>query len=349
MTDDSNPVVPPEPAPFVPPVVPPASYPPPSGPPPTAVVPQPVYSAFPASTEAKPRSPRRTAILISGISLAVAGVLALLVVAAIGLGNLVTETMESMDPVGGQPLSFGEEEPPLSGEPGATTPAQPEDCPEVCFTVDDLGSTIPSNAQFTAFGTPQEQASWARSQYSSVRSEYTFTARSWADIEGDPATCFPTYFGVPVAVPYDERPGDVMDRVDFTATWTDAGYYTQVSTTTRLFVDAASASAHLAEVNRLIGACSGYESGSGADYWSAEVSLEPALELPPTTAAAGWVEQGNVARYYVFDVQRSNLVVRTAVWSSGTASEEQVRAFVEQLARQLAAIEPVGAAAEPLG
>ncbi len=262
----------------------------------------------------------------------------LLVFGGIALANAINDTLEAM---GDQPLTFGDEEPPLTGPPGATVPSQPESCPEICFSDADIGSTIPTRTEFTAFGTPEEVASWARSQYSSVRSEYSFTARTWVDLGGGPDECFPVYIAIPVAAAFDEPPDGGTDRIDFIANWTDATGYTYISLATRVFSDASAASSHLADVNRLVGACSHYTIGSGVDTWSADVSLAPALELPPTTAAAGWVEQGSLGRYYVFDVQRSNLVVRMTVSAVGTVSERQVREFAQRLAERLAAIEPV--------
>ena len=86
--------------------------------------------------------------------------------------------------------------------------------------------------------------------------------------------------------------------------------------------------------------CEGYEIGDAQTYWTADVSLAPALDLPETVAAAGWVEESPFGRYYVWDLQRANIVVRTTVFTDGLITQEQADTFNETLATTLGLLKP---------
>ena len=66
----------------------------------------------------------------------------------------------------------------------------------------------------------------------------------------------------------------------------------------------------------------------------------PAIEVPDSVAAVGWIQKTQYnERFYVIDVQRGNLVVRTTGYSTGGFSEVEFRDLVEQQADLLAELE----------
>jgi hypothetical protein len=60
-------------------------------------------------------------------------------------------------------------------------------------------------------------------------------------------------------------------------------------------------------------------------------------------AGIGWVETTDYySRYYSFDLQRGNIVIRTGLGTAEEISELEFRALVEHVAVQLAQITPAG-------
>jgi hypothetical protein len=120
----------------------------------------------------------------------------------------------------------------------------------------------------------------------------------------------------------------------------DVDYYNQLDQVTRLFPDAAAASAHMVALDERIGECPRYVDliGLRTDF----ITRSPAIEVPDSVAAVGWIQKTQYnERFYVIDVQRGNLVVRTTGYSTGGFSELEFRDLVEQQAELLAELEVV--------
>ena len=95
----------------------------------------------------------------------------------------------------------------------------------------------------------------------------------------------------------------------------------------------------MSALSGLITDCTYYAYDPDVEEWKATISPAPALAVPDTVAAVGWREANALGRYYVFDLQYANLVVRTAISTVDVISEAQYRAIVEELATHLAELE----------
>jgi hypothetical protein len=323
--------VPPEP---LPPSGPP-SYPPPTGQPvllPSYSRPAVVPHYTPVAVA--PPSRRRTALVVTAIVVASSAVLGALVVGIIAVASTFGETVTAL---GGAPIST---EPPLTGEPGSPLAEQPSPCADPCFGADDVRYTIADKGEFTLLGLTETVAPWGTYDASTVQAEYSYSAASWEELEGTPDECFALFSWVPMAIPFGERPSVSADAIHFTGTRQDPEIYSSLESSVRVFADTASATAHMVALDSQIDDCTHYQTGTGAEYWSADVTKAPALDIPAKVAAVGWVEDAPLGRYYVFDVQRANLVVRTSLGTAGTITEPQFRVYLEHLAIKLALLEP---------
>lgn len=332
--------------------IPPPEFPPPTLPPvgahaPVAPAAPPVGPATPA-----PWSAGRRAALVIGIVAAVFGILTGAIVGAVSLASVVAQQVggitdgvaepapttdpdtpddELRDPVTPEPLA--------DGSPGPLLPEVATECPGDCFTTDILEELVPVESVYD--GTDLTVVVDVLGDYDPqpVSKDIVLSERLWKDEGGEPAACFFTYFGTPIAAELD---GDVRsdDRTWYLTTRESPDKYGIMTTSARLFPDTAAASAHLADLSRLVAACEEYEVGSSTTYWTAEVSLAPAIDLPPTVAAAGWVEDSPFGRYYVVDIQRGNLVVRNALYTDGLITQSQSDELIQRLATMLAQVDP---------
>lgn len=343
MTEPEGPLTPPEPIPPVP--VPSAAFAPPSGPPlgstppPGATLPGgipvvagPVFTPPPSA----PWSAGRRGILITGIVAASLGVIGLLgggiYALVVGVIDVVEEQTAGSIIPDVQPL--------IEGEPGSPVAVVPLDCPDRCFTGADVASTILDESAYVKIGLPDDQEPFGTYENTSPQKEFAVTSADWRTREGTPEACFVTYLSTPVARSLGDSPGVTDDTIHFTGGHTNADEYSWLYESVRVFSSGDAAAEHMATLDAMLAECTGYQIGSGEDYWSAKVSRAPALEVPDSVAAVGWVEDSGFARYYSLDVQRGNLVVRVAVTSDGEISEAQFREFAAQVALQLETIEP---------
>lgn len=358
-----EPATPVEPPPSAPPVAPPAPvapvppvYPPPAAtaPPvpasgaPTAP-PPPVY-VQPVPAPAASGSGRTAAIVIA--------IIAACVLVLIGLGIAIffvaQSAIRSLDS-GATPVAEESEEPrdpadepeglapeilPLvEGEPGPATAADPTVCPDECFPYEVFGEIVLDASVYSELGTGNQQEEWGDYPNTTPGKEYTYTAKYWKDGEGTPVECFVAYGQVPIATRYDERPVAPDDTIAYLGYFTSDDEYSTLQESARTFVDSAAAEAHMTTFKELVAGCTSYEIGTGSEYWTADVSPTPALDLPDSVAAVGWVEDSPFGRYYATDLQRGNLVVRATLYTDGGVTEEQYRDYLEALAQQLAALE----------
>jgi hypothetical protein len=331
-------VVPPAPAPIVPPAAqhayPPPAYPPPAYPPPVVPAPQAAAAVYYAPLPTKPGSRRRTALVVTGIVVGSAALLGGVVAGVIAVASLVGDTVSDL---AGAPVTT---EPPMTGDPGSPQPRELTACADPCFGGGDVRYTIPEKEEFAALGLTETVAPWGTYDVSTVQAEYSYAATAWEDAEAAPQECFVVYAAVPIAIPLSERPDVSPDPIHFTGSRQDAEYYSLMESSVRIFPDTASASAHMVAVDELVAQCSHYDSGAGAGYWSADVTMAPAVDVPSDVAAVGWVEAAPLSRYYSFDVQRANLVIRTTLTTPGDIGETQFRSYIEHLAAKIGDLEP---------
>lgn len=313
MADD--PVVwfpPPEPLPVVQ-AAPPVGQLPPPPPPPSPY----------AGWAPPPPKRRRTGLIVGG---SIAGGL-LLIGAFVGVAVLVANLVAG--PPG--PVIQGL----LTGDPASPVAVSPEVCPEFCFTTASIRDTVLPEATFEGIGLPEKEGVGGY-VYSSLSDAFTSTKKSWATDGGTPDDCLFTYYIVPMAVPMDGTPEMVHDTLELTGTHTDRRQVSILTQSVRVFDTSQSAVDHMGVLRDQIEGCSSYRTDYADD--PATVTAAPALEVPASVAAIGWVESSAGGRFYAFDVQRSNLVVRTYLSTDGAVIEEGFRFLVSQVASTLAGL-----------
>lgn len=312
-----------------------------------APLPSPELPAPTAAPAAATSGSSRTVIIVVAIVVGVVLILGGLGVAIVLLAqNAVSAISENGIPGLTQPddsdpsALYPEKEPLIEGDPGPTVAADPTVCPQECFTVDHFDRTVLGEADYAALGTPDVPAEWDDFRNSTAQKEFLYSASGWESGDGNPDECFPVTVYSPIAAPLDGRADSADDPVGFTQSRLSSDQYSSLYESPRLFTDSASAEAHLATMLSLIQGCSTYEIGDGQGYWTADVTPMPALDLPASVAATGWVEDSPFGRFYGADLQRGNLVVRITLYTDGTITEEAWRDYLVASAENLASLTP---------
>jgi hypothetical protein len=315
----------------------PGSFAPPSGaltprqpgptplPPPTG---QPIGTGAPLASPPPPRR-RWIAPVVIGGSLLFVGLVAGVVALAIQLGAWLGD-----GPGGGFPTARGDEL--VEGEPGSPIAEEPVEC-TACFGMDDVEEIIPDEAPYAAMGLHPAEGDDFRTHLGADQKQLVSW---WEQDGGTPSECFFTYPAAPLEFSAETLdPDRYLDRIYYRVAHTDDTEYLFLNEGFRAFPDSATASAHLTSLVDAVDGCPVVafpELGS-----SSAVHPAPALDLPPSVAAYGWTETAGTWRYYAFDLQRGNLVVRVSLSSdTGGPSESEFRAFVEAYAEALAGLEP---------
>ena len=337
--------------------IPPPEFPPPTLPPTLppagADVDAPVAPAAApfAPAEPAPWSAGRRATLVIGIVAATLGILTGAVAGAVGLASVVADQVGGSSPVEVEPAPSAEPDDidlrdPVTpddladGAPGPLVPLEPTECPDECFTADVLEELVPDYRLYLDADLSVVVDVLGDYSPQPVSKDVVLSERLWKDEGGEPDACFFTYLSTPIAVELDAEVRSIDDRTWYLTTRETSDQYGVITTSARIFADTAAASAHLSEVSRLVAGCAEYEVGRAETYWTAELTPAPALDLPPTVAAAGWVEDSPFGRFYVIDLQRGNLVVRTGLYTDGLITQEQSNTFNEKLALVLAELDP---------
>lgn len=334
---------------FPPPTLPPAADAPP--PPPSASGATQAFPAAPAAPAAW--SAGRRAALVIGIVAATLGILTGAIAGAVGAASLVAEQVAGISTDGGElaptptpdPSDVDVRDPVTpddlaAGAPGPLVPVEPTDCPDECFTADVLEELVPDASLYVDADLSVVVDVLGDYTPQPVSKDVLLSERLWKDEGGEPDACFFTYLSTPIAVELDAEVRSIDDRTWYLTSRETADRYGVITTSARIFPDTAAASAHLSDVSRLVAGCAEYEVGRAETYWTAEITPAPALDLPPTVAATGWVEDSPFGRFYVIDLQRGNLVVRTGLYTDGLITQEQSNTFSEELALVLAAVDP---------
>ena len=300
----------------------------------TPVGPTPPWSA-PPQQELSPTysmPPRRRPWLpwvIVGGCIALVGLFALFVIVVVNL-------IAGARPLAGDAL--------VAGEPGLPIAEEPLECADECFGADNIPFTQPSTGALLALGLDVTTYEWGTFDPMTAGELHRGNIPGWIDMEGYPDSCFFVPGNTPTSFTDSD---DSTDEVQYTGTNSSVDKLNTLEQSVRFFQDSASAEAYLSELATNILDCDLVEYGSGQDYYSAEVTPAPLLDLPPSVAAAGWVRTGDVGqrwRSYVIDLQRGNMVVRTRLLTDGSVSEAEYRNLVRTLANQLELLEPTAPA-----
>jgi hypothetical protein len=327
-----------EPGPFTPPggsVPPPpsaAAAPPPLPPPSGAPIGvPPVPSAFPVLPPPPRQRPWLIPVIIGG-SLVLAGLIAGGVILAVQLASWVGE-MPAANPVA---PSVGDEL--VEGDPGSPVAVDPLECTG-CFILSDARSLTLPDESYAAIGLPDNDGTIVDGL---TAKEQRDQSGWWADDGGSPDACYFTYTDAPLSfVPGEAEAAEKDDALHYPAWHHDRDEYYLLTQGTRLFDDTAAATTHLAALQSAVDGCPTYS--LPATGWAAVVTPAPALTLPDSVAAYGWVEVGGPTRYYAVELQRGNLVTRLALNSdAGGPTEAEFRELVEAYAELLGELEPTG-------
>lgn len=270
-----------------------------------------------------------------GIAAAGSGLVAAVIAASLAVSGLASAWAESSGFIE-EEYSAPRSAPLFEGAPGEPVVRVETDCDGVCFGVFHLDSAQIDEADFERLGTPELFE--PQGTYGVVDSaiEHEFVLETWRDQRGSPDECFFTYSNAALSYGVDELPaGD--DAIYSLSSFTSDDGYSSIGRTVRFFPSSEAAGEHLQRVHALVPECTRYRVGSGVDTWAANVSPMPALDVPDTVAAVGWVESGAFAgRFYGLDLLRGNAVIRTTLYTDGAVTEEAFREFGEVVARNLA-------------
>jgi hypothetical protein len=311
---------PPEPIPQL--TVPPlAVAPPPDSTPPAA---QPTPAGRPQLPA--PRK-SRTGLIVAGALVAILLVGGLLVGAVVALVNVIGNFPQA--PIAHEPID---------GAPGPTVAAEPMQCPDHCFTADAAPSTIPPGAELDAIGLTKLTETWGGE--ASLQEAYDATATSWRQDRGTPTACFDVYSAAPMAAALGSPPGPTEDVIKFLGSHSNRSGHSIMYQTVRIFPTSQGAVEHLAGLDEQLQRCSAYDVTVNGVLRSSSVTRAAAVQLPDSVAAVGWVETSSRGNYFAFDLQRSNMVVRTYLITDGQVSESQFRALITNLAVRVSKLDP---------
>jgi hypothetical protein len=292
----------------------------------------PTWAPVPAPT----RPPRRWLIpVIIGGSFALIGLIVGVVAVAIQLATWVSE-MPAVDVPSAEDPSTGTLDDLVEGDPGTPVAVEPLEC-SGCFALSDARTLGLPDDSYRAIGLTDNDGEF----FDAIAGEEQRKNTAWwTDDGGTPDACFFSYPNAPLEfAPGDADPAVENDAVHYPAWHHDADEFYLFTEAVRVFDDSATAAAHLSALEGAVAGCPDFSLPSTG--WSAVVTAAPALTLPDSVAAYGWVETGGLYRYYAIDLQRGNLVARLTLNSDPEGpGEAEFRGLVEEYARVLAALEP---------
>jgi len=225
------------------------------------------------------------------------------------------------------------------GDPGPFAPVTPMNCAAACFDESSAELAILPDDVFSDSGFGSFRHVWKMTANRTTAGELLPVAHEgWDAARFTPDDdCFVTWSDSPLIEPADAVLGD-----DFIAPLTehtsDLYYVSRVLQSVRLFPDAAAAEAYMASLSAGIAACDGYVNDQSYGF---EVTAEPALHMPVSIAAVGFVKSPEPGtRYYVFDLQRGNMVIRTVAVSDGAIDDAAFRELVQRQADLMGTLSP---------
>lgn len=288
-------------------------------------------------TEGPIAGPHRRRWVIPVVLVSVLVVVGLLLIAAFGIAGVIQNLGAHRAP----------DQPFVEGEPASPVAASPLDCAGQCFTESAVETTLAAADQFVALGLEDTTFPFGTYPATTVADLYRRDATSWKAYDGSPGPCFFAPSSAPYASSLGEADSDSVDLVYFTGTHEDIDRVDVMDQSARVFADSNSATAYLADLAKSIQACDEIAIGPASDRYFAELRPQPALELPDSIAAVGWIRIGDPGprwRAYAVEMQRGNLVVMTRLITDGSINEYEFRSFVERYARDIEKLQPTVAA-----
>lgn len=270
-----------------------------------------------------PRKPMSTGVLAAIVGGAVLVLVIIVVVVVLG-GQLLGSAVSAVTT--GPPL--------IEGDPAKPVALDPLDCVEQCFTEASIGAAISSTASYRRIGLTTTYEEWGDYESSSAAEEHEYSQDEWRDSGIHPNECYFSYIGSPVAIPFGEdAPEAEFDLIEYTGGKSSDTELSSLWQSVRVFDSSASAEAHMRSLDEQTRECTSFAPEGGP---RTSVTQAPALDVPDSVAAIGWIEVSPGWRYYVIDVQRGNIVVRSILSTTPTeVTEQQFRSFVEELADQV--------------
>lgn len=309
---------------FAPPAPPAPQFAPPAFPAPQ-IAPPPAASAYaPASSQPQRSSSRKTVTwIVVGSILVFAVFIAAIIALVVFIAGEVRERQL------GAPLVAGE---------STTVEAQsPLECDDKCLQLD---GTLLFSSDFAQYGiTDKTSDAFA----SSPQAEIDAMKVAFFDVEGAPLECAVTYGTGPVTLDVSSDTDPSVESITVADGYGDPAGANYLQQSLREFDNSADAEAYLRDIRAEIEACPTYSSKDATTGFTFDtrVSVAGGLDLPDSVAAAGWVESAPQSRYYAFDVQRGNSVIRTTLMSYDGLSEEKFREIVETTAQRLSHVTPI--------
>ena len=300
----------------------------------------PTYTPVPTYTPGlTPRRRGSSKTIVMAIAIG-AGVVALLVGLGVVIYNVADEALASLE--GASPLGLepGDDIPELlpltRGEPGPATATIPLECPEQCFTEAALDSILMGSFTYSSLGVPVE-GEYTVDEYatSTADEEFLSSASYWKEDDSTPDECFFTSVWAPISDSVDGRPESPDDVIRYHTDWYSESEYSILSHGSRLFTTTDAAEEHMASLLGKIEQCTRYSMGGEEKYWVASVTPMPAIDLPTSVSAVGWVEEGYGMRYYIANLQRGNLVIRIGLSTDGEITEQDYRDYLWSAAEYL--------------
>ncbi|CAN5183416.1 hypothetical protein BH09ACT5_BH09ACT5_01440 [soil metagenome] len=236
---------------------------------------------------------------------------------------------------------YPEWEPLATGEPGSPVALDPLECPSQCLTYQQVDETAFTQDDLFALGlTVEDEGAGVGSAYA-ANSELSYVVKNWERGGTSPDACFPMSLTEPLAVALGEDLESPTDRIYYVSAYSDRDQWDYEFQSARVFESTEAASNHMASLSELVAGCTHYSAGNTDGMtWEADVTPAPALTVPDGVAAVGWQEASTNYRYYVFDLQRGNIVVRTTLFVTGSTPEKDFREAVANLALRLGGLQP---------
>lgn len=225
-----------------------------------------------------------------------------------------------------------------TGAPQSPVAAVPLECNSQCFSDEVVAETIVPQSRLDELGLTMITEERGDREPSDAAWEYPYLKSEWQRLGSATDSCFFTLPQFALAAELDSPPAP-GDQVEFTGTSSSEDEFSWFSQSVRIFPTSAEAVAHMSRLNDLIEDCDYYTYDPAVEDWKATISPAPAIAAPDTVAAVGWREANALGRYYVFDLQYANVVVRTVLSTVDVISETQYRDLVEELAVHLSTLE----------
>ena len=229
------------------------------------------------------------------------------------------------------------------GEKGSPVALEPLVCPgDVCFDDGAFRRLTPGSGDLREIGLTEQIGAYGEYPTSTEQFEFVNARDWWTEQENTPDDCFVTAFERPVALDREGGTASPEDPIELLAEYGDESGYSYFAQSVQLFPTSADAASHMSRFDTLLSGCTSYFFED--QYGSVKTSVRPAPAIPVagSVAAIGWTEHSVYGRYYAFDIQRGNVVVRTVLSTDGVVTEADYRRFVETVADELAGLDTLG-------